>query len=48
MLYFAQTYTVVETDVDALHIKAVEHPFNSLWVMRSDISIVTKGEYNES
>lgn len=52
VLYFAQTYTVVETDVDftkenpqsILHIKAVEYPFNSLWVKHSDVSVVTKGE----
>ncbi len=65
VLYFAQTYTVVETDVDftqdspqivlpcdnpqiILHIKAVEYPFNSLWVKRNDVSVVTKGECNES
>jgi hypothetical protein len=63
VLYFAQTYTVVEMDVDfssqqtvlscdnlriILHIKAVEYPFNSLWVKRSDVSVVTKGECNES
>lgn len=57
VVYFAQTYTVVETDVDTLqsenpkillHIKSLEYPFNSLWVKRSDISVVTKGECNES
>lgn len=58
VLYFAQTYTVVETaESDVynssnsqilLHIKAVECPFNSLWVKRSDVSVVTKGECNES
>lgn len=65
VLYFAQTYTVVETDVDftqgspntilpcdnpqiVLHIKAVEYPFNSLWVKRRDVSVVTKGECDES
>jgi hypothetical protein len=54
VLYFAQTYTVVEMDESdlynyvLLHIKAVEYPFNSLWVKRSDVSVVTKGECNES
>lgn len=48
VLYFAQTYTVVETSDYNLHIKAVEYPFNSLWVKKSDVSVVTKGECNES
>ncbi len=60
VLYFAQTYMVVETDVDftqenpqivlpcdnpqiVLHIKAVEYPFNSLWVKRSDVVITDSG-----
>lgn len=57
VLYFSQTYTVVETEElnlqgenpkILLHIKAVEYPFNSLWVKQSDVSVVTKGECNES
>lgn len=47
VVYFAQTYTVVETDEFNLHIKCFVCPFNSLWVRRSDVS-VTKGECNES
>jgi len=56
VVYFAQTYTVVETDVDftkesnpqlLLHIKAVEYPFKSLWVKCSDV-VINKGECNES
>lgn len=48
VVYFTQTYTVVETSDYSLHIKCFVYPFNSLWVKRSDVSVVTKGECNES